>query len=100
LQTIKGDEPQIFLRDDSGNEFTIGTDASSTCAVGSATQWHVTRVGGSISVISSSLDGSSATTNCGASINATSRVTIGLRGRASVPALPCAVHGLVVRRSN
>jgi hypothetical protein len=101
LQTINGGEPQIFLRDDSGNEFTIGTDATSTCAIPSGDQLQVTRNGGSISVVSSSIDGGSrSSVSCGVQISATNRVTIGLRGRSSVATLSCTAHSLVVRRGN
>ncbi len=59
--------PTIFLRDDSGNDLTIGIDDGQvTCTVPDSGHWHVTRSGGTISVTVSS----GATTTCASPISA------------------------------
>ncbi len=90
--------PVIFLRDETGADFSIGIDPADgiTCAVVADAHWHLTRSGSSITVTGSS--GSS--TTCATPISATSRVTIGLRGRpAPNDQEPCYARNLVVARN-
>lgn len=88
--------PIIFLRDDLGSNFSIGFDPrdNTTCQALVDPHWHITRSGGSITVLGSS--GKSVT--CGG-LSATSRVSIGLRGRASSTPVPCIARNIVVERA-
>lgn len=106
LDTIQLGAPVVFLRDSTGDEFSIGPSSQATsqsgssagaspfdCTVPDDVHWHVTRSGSAIAVTGTS----GAVTNCGGSLPSASRVTIGFRGR-STNAVPCTVRNLVVRR--
>lgn len=95
LDTGKLETPILFLRDESGNEFTIGVDAGVTCAVPDASHWHVERKSGAVSV---SADGAPLAT-CATSILPTARVTIGLRGRAGANPVKATARNVVVSRA-
>ncbi len=88
--------PVIFLRDDSGNDYSIGVDSGAvSCAVADDVHWHVTRSGASITVTGSS----SGPATCSMP-SATSRVSIGLRGRpAPTDQVPCIARNLAVTRN-
>jgi hypothetical protein len=87
--------PTIFLRDDSGNDLTIGTDSSSSCVIDQANHLHVVRSGGSVSV---TLD-SSAPITCGPSLDASARLTIGFRGPNPPSKVSARVRNVVVVRN-
>ena len=94
FDTGKLQTPILFLRDDSGREFTIGVDPNATCVVPDANHWHVERRSGAVSV---SADDAPLST-CSTSVISSSRLTVGLRGRSAPTTVTATARNLVIRR--